>query len=137
MIIAIISTSIKSLGEDDLTNVLKAVLPIKSVYFSLGQCLGLLIAVLESIGKAESDTERALYEMLKLWLQQKYDAERFGLPTWRMLVEAVDKEAGGNNNELAKKIASNHHTSRQSTKYSTLCMHKNRFCDCNLPNIHY
>ena len=127
MIIAIISISIKSLGEDDLTNVLKAVLPIKSVYFSLGQCLGLLIAVLESIGKAESDTERALYEMLKLWLQQKYDAERFGLPTWRMLVEAVDQEAGGNNNELAKKIASNHRTSRQSTKYSILCMHNNRF----------
>ena len=110
-----------------MTNVLKAVLPMKSVYFSLGQCLGLPIAVLESIGKAESDTERALYETLKLWLQQKYDAERFGLPTWRMLVEAVDQEAGGNNNELAKEIASNHRTSRKSTKYSILCMHNNRF----------
>ena len=102
-------------------NVLEAVLPIKSDYFSLGQCLGLPIAVLESIRKAESDAERALYETLKLWLQQKYDTEIFGPPTWRMLVEAVDKEAGGNTNELAKKIASNHHAiSRHLTNYHTV-----------------
>ena len=108
IIFVIISTSIKLLGEDDLINVLEAVLPIKSVYFSLGQCLGLPLTVLESIRKAESDAEQALSDTLKLWLQQKYDTERFGPPTWRMLVEAVDKEAGGNNNKLAKKIASNH-----------------------------
>jgi hypothetical protein len=96
------------LGEDNLANILEAVLPIKSVYFSLGRCLGLPIAVLESIRKTESDIEQALYGTLKLWLQQKYDTERFGPPTWRTLVEAVDQKAGGNNNELAKKIASNH-----------------------------
>ena len=131
ILFVIISTSIKSLGEDDLINVLEAVLPIKSIYFSIGQCLGLPLTVLESIRKAESDAEQALSDTLKLWLQQKYDTERFGPPTWRMLVEAVDKEAGGNSNELAKEIASNHRTtSRQSTKYykcSTLCMHKGRF----------
>jgi hypothetical protein len=100
---------------------LEAVLPIKFVYFSLGQCLGLPIAVLESIRKTESDDEQALYGTLKLWLQQKYNTERFGPPTWRMLVEAVDQKAGGNNNELAKNIATNHPaTSRQSRNYYTV-----------------
>ena len=98
-----------------MSNVLEAVIPIKSVYFSLGQCLQLQITDLESIRKAypgESDTEQALSDTLKLWLQQKYNVERFGRPTWRMLVEAVDQEDGGNSHEIAKKIASDHSTSR-------------------------
>ena len=98
-------------GEDDLSNVLKAVLPIKSGYFSLGQCLQLQIADLESIRKAnpnKSDADQALSDILKLWLQKKYDVETYGPPTWRMLVQAVDQEAGGNNHQLAKKIASDH-----------------------------
>ena len=56
----------------------------------------------------ESDTEQALSDILELWLQQKYNVERFGPPTWRMLVEAVDRKAGGNNHDLAKEIASDH-----------------------------
>ena len=36
--------------------------------------------------------------------------ERFGPPTWRILVEAVDRKAGGNNHDLAKEIASDHPT---------------------------
>lgn len=34
--------------------------------------------------------------------------ERFGKPTWRKLVKAVEEHAGGNNRALAEKIASNH-----------------------------
>ena len=49
-------------------------------------------------------------DVLLLWLLQKYKVEKFGPPTWRMLVEAVDKKTGGNNHELAKEIASNHPT---------------------------
>ena len=94
-----------------MSNVLEAVRPIKSVYFSLGQCLQLEITDLESIRKVnpnESDTEQALTDILRLWLQRKYDVGRFGPPTWRMLVEAIEREPGGNNPELAKKIASDH-----------------------------
>ena len=34
--------------------------------------------------------------------------ERFGKPTWRRLVEAVQDPAGGNNLALAQKIAQDH-----------------------------
>ena len=57
---------------------------------------------------SEPNAERALNDVMLLWLQQKYNVERFGPPTWRMLVEAVDKHAGGNDHDLAKKIALNH-----------------------------
>ena len=55
-----------------------------------------------------SKADQALRYVLLQWLKQKYEVEEFGPPTWRMLVEAVDKETGGNNHELAKEIAHNH-----------------------------
>ena len=88
--------------------VVEAVLPIKSVYFALGQSLRLRAADLRSIKEKypnESDDRQALSDILELWLQKKYKVDKFGPPTWRMLVEAVNREAGGNNHELAKKIA--------------------------------
>ena len=87
----------------------------KSVYYSLGRSLRLQIADLKAIRDAyssESDAEQALEDVLLLWLHQKYCIERFGPPTWRMLVEAVDKKSGGNNHDLAKEIASNHPAGR-------------------------
>ena len=105
------ASSPQCVGEDDLTDVLEAVVPIQSAYYALGRSLRLRTADLRSILEVypnESDAEQALYDILELWLQQKYNVERFGPPTWRMLVEAVDRKAGGNNHELAKKIASDH-----------------------------
>ena len=90
---------------------MEEVLIIKSVYYSLGRSLRLEIADLKAIREtypSESDAEQALEDVLLLWLHQKYNVGRFGSPTWRMLVEAVDKKSGGNNHELAKEIASNH-----------------------------
>ena len=87
------------------------VLPIKSMYFALGRALRLKNANLQAIRTkypSESDFELALNDVLLLWLEQQYTVDRFGPPTWRMLVEAVDKESGGNNHELAKKIALKH-----------------------------
>ena len=94
-----------------MVEVLEAVLPIKSVYFVLGQSLRLGAADLRSIKEKypnESDDRQALSDTLELWLQKKYYVKRFGPPTWRMLVEAVNREAGGNNHELAKTIALKH-----------------------------
>ena len=34
--------------------------------------------------------------------------ERFGKPTWRRLVEAVEDHVGGNNHALAQAIAAEH-----------------------------
>ena len=85
--------------------------PIQSLYFRLGQALRLPVTELKKISDMypnESDDEQALEEVLQLWLDKKYDVKSFGLPTWRMLVQAVDRKRGGNNPELAKEIASKH-----------------------------
>ena len=97
--------------EDDLSDIMEEVLDIKSVCFALGQSLRLRHDNLEAIRKKylnESDHERALTDVLLLWLKREYNVERFGPPTWRMLVEAVNKKSGGNNYELAKQIALGH-----------------------------
>ena len=88
---------------------MEEVLDIKSVCFALGRSLRLRNDDLEAIQKKyESDHERALNDVLLLWLKREYNVESFGPPTWRMLVEAVNKRSGGNNHELAKQIALNH-----------------------------
>ena len=94
-----------------MADVMDEVLTINSMYFDLGRALRLKNANLQAIRTkypSESDSKLALNDVLLLWLEQQYNIERFGQPTWRMLVEAVDKESGGNNHELAKKIALNH-----------------------------
>ena len=99
------------LEEDDLADIMYEVLSLKSVYYSLGRYLRLQTADLRAIRDAfpsESDAEQALEDVLLLWLHQKYKVEKFGLPTWRMLVEAVDKTASEKSHDLAKEIASNH-----------------------------
>ena len=53
-----------------------------------------------------------LKEVLRQWLGEKYDTERHDLPTWKKLVEAVAKPAGGSNPALAKRIAENHKKSK-------------------------
>ena len=90
---------------------MEEVISIRLKFYDLGRCLRLRIHDLKAIRDAypnESDSGRALEDVLLLWLDQKYDAEKYGRPTWRMLVTAVDKETGGNNHELAKKIADQH-----------------------------
>ena len=97
--------------EDDLCDIMEELVTIMSKYYSLGLALRLRDYDLNTVYQAypnESDNEIALKDVLLLWLHKKYNVERFGQPTWRMLVEAVDKETGGNNHDLAKKVASNH-----------------------------
>jgi hypothetical protein len=89
---------------------MEEVLDIKSMCFALGRSLRLRNDNLEAIRKKypDHDTEQALNDVLLVWLNKEYNVERFGPPTWRMLVEAVNKKSGGNNYELAKQIALNH-----------------------------
>ena len=82
---------------------------LKSQYYELGVALKVHRQELDSIHSSLGENpQKALSSVLLAWLQQKYNVQRFGQPTWRMLVEAVDSPAGGNNHALAQKIASNH-----------------------------
>ena len=99
------------LDADDLIDVKEEVLSIQSLYYPLGQSLRLCTDDLRRICDAypsESDADRALEDVLLLWLDKKYNTAKFGLPTWRKLVEAVDRKGGGNNHQLAKEIALKH-----------------------------
>ena len=120
--------------------VVEAVLPIKSVYFALGQSLRLRATDLRSIKEKypnESDDRQALSDILELWLQKKYKFEKFGTPTWRMLVEAVDRKAGGNNHDLAKEIASHHPAAgiMNNSNFIVYLSHKYDFV-CYIYSIH-
>ena len=98
-----------SLAENDLRVVCQEVVGIKSTYYQFGKELGVPPGELDSIRKQfHHDHDQAIDEVLLLWLRQRYDVKKHGVPTWRMLVEAVDKKSGGDNHELAKQIASNH-----------------------------
>ena len=52
--------------------------------------------------------DRCLSDVLESWLKRNYDTERFGLPTWRWLVEIVADPAAGNDTALADNIATKH-----------------------------
>ena len=78
---------------------------ISSQYYDFGIALGIPPDVLNNI---KEEPNRALSNVLQVWLKQNYNTDKHGLPTWRKLVEAVDNPAGGNNHALAKAIASEH-----------------------------
>ena len=70
------------------------------------------------------DIPQAFTEVLKVFLKHRYNVKKYGPPTWRKLVEAVDSPAGGNNHALAKKLAEHHPVNKgggndqpQVTKY--------------------
>ena len=71
------------------------------------------IADLRRIRGEHPSKSDALEDVLLLWLNQEYNVQKHGAPTWRMLVKAVGKKSGGDNHELAKQIASNHPAGRE------------------------
>ena len=74
-----------------------------------GSALGLAAPTLDRILKDnQRDSREALGQVIDTWLAQGYDTDRYGMPSWRKLVNAVASPAGGNNHLLAKKIAEDH-----------------------------
>ena len=91
-----------------MSKVIKEIQPIKSRYYNLGRSLNLKIADLQKIRDEHPSESDALKDVLLLWLNQTYDKEKHGPPTWRMLVKAVNNVNDEDNDELAKQIALNH-----------------------------
>ena len=82
---------------------------LEACYYNFGIGLRLKLSDLNSIEKSfNHNPQRALQNVVATWLQGGYNMQKFGPPTWRMLVKAVDSPAGGNDHNLAKKIAANH-----------------------------
>ena len=98
----------------------REVIGIQSNYYQFGIELGLPLREMDAVQNAfRQDIPRAFMEVLQIFLKHRYNIEKYGPPTWRKLVEAVDSPAGGNNHALAKKIAENHPINKgdQITEY--------------------
>ena len=110
LVICLINHTLLFPGEDDLVDVVEEVMDLASRWHSLGLALRLKPAELDTISsKNHTNPTDCLKDMLLAWLQQRYDIIKFGLPSWRMLCQAILKSAGGNNPALSRKIAERHH----------------------------
>lgn len=87
----------------------REVISIQSSYYQFGIELGLPLREMDAVQKAfRQDIPQAFTEVLRIFLKHRYNIDKYGPPTWRRLVEAVDNPAGGNSHALAKTIAENH-----------------------------
>ena len=96
----------------ELVDVVEEVIDLAAKWRSLGLALSYRLkpAELDTISsKNHINPTDCLKNMLPAWLQQRYDIIKFGLPSWRMLCQAILKSAGGNNPALSRKIAERHH----------------------------
>ena len=73
-------------------------------------CCALNIPHEETIRKETlgDESKRSLRMVLRKWLQKSYNYQKYGLPTWRMLVVAVGDPFGGDHCALAETIAKKH-----------------------------
>jgi hypothetical protein len=95
-----------TLDIDDYFDVVSELDDVAHVWKSLGGALRLRQPDLDRIKvDHQQDSSSCLEKMVTMWLNQSYNTERFGLPSWKMLVEAVAHRNGGNNNALAIHIA--------------------------------
>ena len=99
-----------STERDDLYDVKRDLNPLAAKWKEIGIALRLRGGELDKMDPRNPD--RCLSDVLESWLKRNYDTERFGLPTWRWLVEIVADPAGGNDAALADKIARKHLTGK-------------------------
>lgn len=71
-------------------------------------CRALRLRSHENIRAEHKNPNDCLGAVIDKWLQKNYDYEKFGSPTWKMLVKAVADPFGGDNTALAESIAKNH-----------------------------
>ena len=108
--------SIFSEGPDNEKDVMETIIKVAAKYDSVGMMLGLPSNELDAITRVcLGDPKRALSQVVTTWLKQSYNVGKFGFPSWRALVKAINSPAGGYNHALAKRIASSHQGNHSST----------------------
>ena len=95
--------------DDHLFDLQSELIPAAASWKSIGVALRLKPDFLQSIDTWYSGDPRVcLSWMVMEWLKRNYNVEKFGEPSWRMLVDAVGNPAGGANMALAMDIARRH-----------------------------
>ena len=96
---------VHSLDIGDLFSVNSELLPVACRWRKIGLALRLDPDLLNRIRGNHTDVEDCLEDVVTNWLKKAYDVTRFGAPSWKLLVEAVAHQAGGNDRALAERIA--------------------------------
>ena len=94
-----------TIGQDDLFDLLEQMLPLSAKWKAIGVGLRLPLDGLEAIEFGYGSPMECMTGVLTLWLRMKYNVERFGLPSWRMVLNVVAHPAAGDNPDLALEIA--------------------------------
>ena len=89
-------------------DVFEEVINVALMWKQLGLTLRLKNAELDSIQVSFMNPNDCMREMLLAWLRERYDVKRFGLPSWKLLCQCIQRPGGGNNPGLARKIAEKH-----------------------------
>ena len=122
-------------AEDDLSTVFHEVSTIQTTYPLIGRELGLPPNEIDVIKEENGCVDQRFTAVLRLWLNQRHDVNKHGLPTWRKLVEVVDSSTGGKNHSLAKTIASHHPAGIRSLLWVHYIIRINiATCNSGVPN---
>ena len=96
-------------AEDDLHDVYKEVFTMAGSWVRMAVGLGLLPHMKDLIAtKYSNKPEECLLAVVEEWLKGAQNVQKYGHPSWRVLVQAVAHPAGGANRALALSIAAKH-----------------------------
>jgi len=100
-----VHNSMLPLDTDELYDVLKALEDCKALWEDIGTALHIKVSKLDEIKAAHpADPNKCLRATMSEWLQKNYKTEKFGDPSWRLLVKAVRDFNKG----VAERIARDH-----------------------------
>ena len=109
--------------EDDHYDIIKELTSLAARWKDIGIALRLKNGQLNEIeSKNPGKPQRCLSDVIENWLKRNYNVKKFGPPTWRWLVEIVAHQAGGNDKDLADKIARQYPAKSNNSK-SCFCKH--------------
>ena len=103
--------------EEDWNVVMRECSSLSAHWENLSGFLGLSISLIDRIKVSSHINVNACWnEALKNWIKQNYKTSRFGLPSWRTLLEAIARV----NKLLFKRLADSHKGTRRTFLFSLI-----------------
>lgn len=110
-------TYLSSTGPDNEFDIEDEVIDIAPNWKGFGKALHLPPNLLERIAaQPGANPETCLSNTLAEFLKKNYEWNKYGVPSWRMIVQAVGHKIGGRDENLALRIAEKH--SRLTASYN-------------------
>ena len=106
---------------DDLFDIEAELVDVRAKWRQIGSALRLRAPTLNEIRLNHHNAEECLSAVLEKWLQKNYNVERFGEPSWSLVVRAVSHPAGGGDHALALRIATKY-GGNVSTQLTTVAL---------------